>query len=260
MGRETVTKLVLSVLAVSAALMVWAPTALADDTICGAGTESFAPANPPPTNPVLGPVTVDNVVVPAGNVCTMVGTQVLGSVLVHPQGTLQMWLTDVRGNVTANAPRYADSYSSRIRGSYLNMDATVDTDMCGSRIDGNVHLERTRGNDRIGVGTIVTFCASAQGGGVVGNTIGGNLIVEKALGTTATIRGNTVGGSLQVQKGRNNVIWNNNVRQNLQYFENNLGSIIGNIIGESLQCEDNAPPPTGGGNVAQQKDGQCAAL
>lgn len=247
-------RLVLCVLALSAALMVVAPPALADDTTCGGGAVVFPPAFPP-VSPALGPVTVDNVVVPSGSVCTMVGTQVRGSVRVDPGATVQIWLADIRGNVNSFSPFFVDLYSTHVGGSYLNTGGAADNDICGSRIDGNLQLERTRGNDRIGVGSIVTFCAPN-----FANTIGGNLIAEKVAGTTATIRGNTVGGTLQVQKGRNNVITNNTVRQNLQYFDNAFGQIIGNTIGEDLQCQNNSPAPVGAGNTARQKQGQCATF
>ena len=232
-------KLVITALASVVAVLVTVPTAMADnDTICGAGTEVFAPANPPPLTPVLGPVTVDNVIVPAGNVCTMVGTQVRGSVYVNPGGTLQSWQSNITGNVSAQSPRYVDLYATRVGGNYLNRDATIDNDICGSTIGGNLELHRSRGNDRIGIGTIVGFCAAV--GGPIGNTIGGNIKILGSLGFT-TLRGNTV-------------------REDLQFFENRGGFIGTNTIGENLQCERNAPPPSGVGNTAAQKEGQCAAF
>ena len=45
-------------------------------------------------------------------------------------------------------------------------------------------------------------------------------------------------------------------------FESNGARIVArnNMIVENLQCKENNPPPTGGGNTAGDKEDQCAAL
>jgi hypothetical protein len=48
---------------------------------------------------------------------------------------------------------------------------------------------------------------------------------------------------------------------NLQAVQNKGGvAFTNNRISESLQCKENNPRPTGGGNIAGDKEGQCAAL
>jgi hypothetical protein len=48
---------------------------------------------------------------------------------------------------------------------------------------------------------------------------------------------------------------------NLQADENTGGLRISfNVIAENLQCKQNNPPPTGSGNTAGDKEGQCAGL
>ena len=53
----------------------------------------------------------------------------------------------------------------------------------------------------------------------------------------------------------------NTVLANLQAVSNTGALVIkNNRISENLQCKQNNPPPTGGGNVAGDKEGQCAKL
>ncbi|SNS35288.1 hypothetical protein SAMN06893096_103344 [Geodermatophilus pulveris] len=44
--------------------------------------------------------------------------------------------------------------------------------------------------------------------------------------------------------------------------EKNTGGIeiTGNVIGNGLQCQADLPAPVGGGNAAEQEQGQCVAL
>ena len=48
---------------------------------------------------------------------------------------------------------------------------------------------------------------------------------------------------------------------NLQAVGNTGGVVLeNNRIAENMQCKENNPPPTGGGNQAGDKEDQCAAL
>ena len=75
---------------------------------------------------------------------------------------------------------------------------------------------------------------------------------------------NTVRGDVQLLKNSFSLtrLQRNTVGGDVQLFENVLGSsdISFNTIRENLQCKENAPPPTGGGNTAAKKEDQCAAL
>ena len=54
---------------------------------------------------------------------------------------------------------------------------------------------------------------------------------------------------------------NNTVEANLQAVQNEGGvELTGNTIAENLQCKENNPPPTGGGNTAGDREDQCANL
>jgi len=78
------------------------------------------------------------------------------------------------------------------------------------------------------------------------NTIGGNLAIV-----------NSFGGGFGFSLSRSSVGGN-------MSFEGNLGEpssdISMNTITGNLQCDGNTPPPTGAGNSANKKLGQCAAL
>ncbi len=53
----------------------------------------------------------------------------------------------------------------------------------------------------------------------------------------------------------------NTILANLQAVSNTGGLVIqNNRISENLQCKQNSLPPTGGGNVAGDKEDQCARL
>jgi hypothetical protein len=71
-----------------------------------------------------------------------------------------------------------------------------------------------------------------------------------------------INGDLQVeQNNAQNRLTRNVVGGNLQANQNSGGLLIAfNRIAENLQCQANNPPPTGGRNVAGDKEDQCANL
>jgi len=69
-----------------ASLLLWAPVALADDTVCQG---------------ILGEVTVVNLIVPDGSTCTLNGTRVEGNIHVGTGATLGANGVDVDGNIQA---------------------------------------------------------------------------------------------------------------------------------------------------------------
>jgi hypothetical protein len=54
---------------------------------------------------------------------------------------------------------------------------------------------------------------------------------------------------------------NNTVGANL-HVQNNIAStqVFNNIVKKDLQCQNNSPAITGGGNTAAQKQGQCSGF
>lgn len=92
--------------------------------------------------------------------------------------------------------------------------------------------------------------------------------------------GTTVGGSVQLKQGNAISLGAISVKGDIQ-LDQNAGRItatgartdanfqvVGNLGGvtlnrntaKALQCKENAPAPTGRGNIAGDKEGQCAAL
>ena len=71
-----------------------------------------------------------------------------------------------------------------------------------------------------------------------------------------------VGGSIQIVQGENALLRNNRVGQDVQSFENNgTQRFTSNHINGNLQCKENRPAPTGGGNTVDgNKEDQCRNL
>lgn len=180
----------LSALGLASSLMLGAaPQVFADDFRCAR---------------TVGRITVDNLIVPDGKVCTLNGTRVEGNIIVGTRSRLSASDVRVDGNVQA------EGHTSV----FLNS---------GSVIDGSVQLK--------------------QGGVAQINrtTIGSDLQLESNRGKL-TVTGNRVDGNVQVVQNRGGVV------------------IQRNQIRQSLQCKQNSPAPTGGNNVAGDKEGQCARL
>lgn len=226
------------VLAVLSFAALSVPAAVAGDTTC-AGTVGAT---------TIGAVTVDNVVVPPGAFCRLVGTQVRGNVKVLEGATFESWGANIHGDVQADKSFYTDLYiGSQVGGDVQIKNSAVDTDICGTEIHGDLQLEEIQGTldaARIGQtfhpGFPSTSCASAPNAPVNRVIIHGNFQAYKNK-RPVDLRGSQIDG-------------------NVQYFENFNGEINNNQIGGDLECEKNSPPPTGGGNTAQHKEGQCATF
>ena len=247
----------LTVLALTG-VFVGAPAAHADDFQCVGR---------------VGPITVDNVVVPSGSQCTLAGTQVLGNVKTEPGGDLDMGEANVHGNVQVASGSTASAFSSTIGGDY-QCDGCVSQNMILSSVGGNFQVKGADDDAVIFVSSVAGDVEIVDSGPAEGffaiaiNIFGGNVKFEKNAGSTE-ILGNTIGGEFQIldndvvgtgfpERGR---FIDNQVAGNMQLFKNRgTSEVSGNIVEANLQCKENVPPPVGGGNVAKQKEDQCAAL
>jgi hypothetical protein len=149
--------------------------------------------------------------------------------------------TGVIGSVTVDNVRVPDG-------------ATCTLD--GTRVQGTVYVE----NDAT---------LRARGVSVIGN-------VQAENARLVVVRNSSVGGSIQVVQGRQAAVFGTEVNGdilydensgellggNVQAFQNTGGVWIGrNVIDGNLQCKENNPPPTGGGNVVHgEKEDQCKNL
>lgn len=95
---------------------------------------------------------------------------------------------------------------------------------------------------------------------VYGSVIGGNLQFQKPA--SATVEDTWIDGDLQMQENWGPLrVVRSDVRGNLQIFKNTADvTLVDNRIDQTLQCGENEPAPTGSGNVAEEKEGQCSAL
>ncbi len=82
-------------------------------------------------------------------------------------------------------------------------------------------------------------------------------------GGRISLTDNRISGDIQVS-GNRVPVWledNPSITGSIQAQSNVAGiDISRNTIGNGLQCQDNLPAPTGGGNKAKQAQGQCATL
>jgi hypothetical protein len=134
-------------------------------------------------------------------------------------------------------------------------------------------LDRTRLNGNVVVGTgarltarSVSVNGNVQAEGARQVTVSGRSMIGGSVqivqGVGATVRGATIGGDVLVDEQTGAVIAERNrVTGSMQFFANTGGvSIVDNRINGNLQCKENNPAPTGGGNQAASKEDQCAAL
>ena len=96
---------------------------------------------------------------------------------------------------------------------------------------------------------------------LTGSTVGGSVQFDQ--GGAFKVANTDVEGSIQVtsNSGRSR-LKANTVNQDVQVFSHRDGiAIVDNRIDGNLQCKENTPPPTGGGNRVQgNKEDQCRTL
>lgn len=112
----------------------------------------------------------------------------------------------------------------------------------GTRIQGTLKIE-TGGR------------LTASGISVIGN-------VQAEGHRSVVVLRSTVGGSVQLKQGGGARLGGNQVGQDVQSFTNRgTQSFTSNRINGNLQCKENVPAPTGGGNVVGgNKEDQCSRL
>lgn len=93
-----------------------------------------------------------------------------------------------------------------------------------------------------------------------GTRVQGNVQLQK--GNSITIDQAEIRGELQLQDNDGPVdVANSQIGGSFQAKNNDGGTqISSNAIANNLQCQDNDPAPTGSGNTAAQKQGQCEEL
>jgi hypothetical protein len=155
--------------------------------------------------------------------------------------------TEVVGAITVDNVVVPDGRTCTLNGTRVEGNVFVLTRATLSasdvRVDGNIQTEGARAV-YVNPGSIV----------------GGNIQIKQ--GGSARINRVEINGDLQLFQNRGALRATRNiVGGNMQVFQNTGGvTLLNNEIAENLQCKENSPPPTGGGNIAGDKEDQCAGL
>ncbi|MDX1979603.1 MAG: hypothetical protein SFV51_04985 [Bryobacteraceae bacterium] len=99
-----------------------------------------------------------------------------------------------------------------------------------------------------------------QGSGV---TVNGNVQLKYVTGASGMQPGTQVRGNFQYEENQGFLFVSGSfIRGDFQMFKNSGGaSITNNTIRQNMQCKENYPPPSGGGNVVGgNKEDQCSGL
>lgn len=93
-----------------------------------------------------------------------------------------------------------------------------------------------------------------------GTTVKGSLQAENhAHVSSASAR---INGNIQLKQGGSATLTANRVNADIQSFTNTGTQVFRtNVVGGNLQCKENRPAPTGGGNIVHgNKEDQCRSL
>lgn len=229
-----------------------------------------------------------NVTVPEDAMCDMEGATVSGNVTVEDGAMLDVRNSTIAGNVDvrddAGFMFPMDEGESSVGGNVEIGENSVLAVMDEVAFGGNLSANRAmaimlfhlsvEGNVSF-IGTGASMPNESSMNAICNETeIGGNTeILDSAENASWAIGseppcggngepGNSFGGMLLLQGNEGELdIDDNSVARNLQIFRNSGGvDVSGNEVEGRLQCSDNDPPPTGGGNTAERKEGQCEAL
>jgi hypothetical protein len=263
-------KLVISAVVALVVLLAAAPAAAGDATVCESTFEA----------PFTGEA--DDLIVKTGTLCVLVGAHVQGDVLAQPGSDLQIGPgTQIDGDVEVKRGANTAAFQATIGGSY-ECDHCVFEDVVESSVGRNVEVEGAAEGDFILLSTIggnLHIEESAVGNfafAVLGNQISGNVKIEENTGAMG-VEGNTIGGNLVIAENEiteslcapedcppfgNGHFDGNNVGGNMRVVENSglQASISDNTIAARLVCRENEPAPSGGGNTAATKEGQCRSF
>jgi|GEM_PF-2994313 hypothetical protein len=152
-----------------------------------------------------------------------IGAVIIDTVFVPDGTTCQLEDTQLRGSIQVGSRATLLANRVRVVGNLQAEGSRLVRVYPGSRFGGSVQVKQGRAMH------------------VAGSRITGDLQVD-AMTAAVSARGNRLGGNLQAVSNTGGVTLVNN-------------TMIGN-----LQCKQNVPAPTGSGNVAASKEGQCRNL
>lgn len=219
--------------------------------------------------------THDNVVVPPGEICDISLAFVRGNIICREEAFCFIGAigpVEVKGSIICEDGSGCFVFETT---AYQNVkcDGCDLLDLFGSYVGGNVQSQSSEGGSfirEVEVGGDVQFEGTGLKFELVDSAVGGDVQIGKSIVMLPAfflsgmrIDDNDIAGDLQVVEttaSRHDIV-DNEVGDNLQFFKNTgMSDISGNTIGGNLQCKENAPPPTGTGNTAKQKEDECATL
>jgi hypothetical protein len=195
-------------------------------------------------------VIVGNVIVPPGASCELLGTTVTGNVLFGQGSKLLTENANVAGNIQGEGAARVWIYNTAVtdiqlkkvtRQIIIGSDRTCVADPL---VLGRIQLEENSAR--------ISICKMSTRQDVQLTKNSGPILVDR----------NIIGEDLQAADNTQLVrIRFNTVGANMEVIKNTGGVILNqNTAGMRIQCNDNVPPPTGSGNTAPAKEGQCAGL
>lgn len=185
--------------------------------------------------------TLPNVVVPAGQTCTITGATINGNVLGEIDSKTFIITSTINGNVEGQDAEMIQLINVIVNGNVGIVGGEVDDvtpftfdyAICGTQVTGNVSITGSGGD---------AFVYTSPNCGSRTTQIDGNLRIE---GNTARVR------MIGIIVGNNATILNNTSATEK--------TLINSSIGKNLTCSGNADPLTVDSNTAGKKlIGQCA--
>ncbi len=184
MMRTLISAMILAVLTLIP-ILGSAPSVAAEETTCTGA---------------IGPVTVDNLLVPDGAQCTLNGTQVMGTIKVGSQSSLAAANVSVVGNVQSQGHASINLNGSTVGGS-VQLEKGGFFDISDNGIEGSIQVKENSGQSQMSANQVnqdVQVFNHANGVDITSNTIDGNLQC-KENNPAPTGGNNTVGGNKEDQ-------------------------------------------------------------
>jgi len=241
-----------------------APKVVMGDLVVPAGRNCF----------LFGHVVVGNVRINAGAGLSADRTEITGNIQAGQLARVGLFESRVGGTVTASSSRALQAFSSTLSGTVraedterIDLDGATfggDLEIIGKTIYPKILAfdVRVKGNLRTSNAEFSSFFGSRLDGDVtMERTRMEALLCESSVGGDATFVGNaavTIGGELCGNEVRGDlaVHQNGDPTTNLEAI-----TIANNVVRGDLACTGNTPPPTGGDNqVGGSKLGQCSGL
>ena len=204
----------------------------------------------------------DNIVVPHGGKCALIGTNVKGNVEVEKGGALTTLHANIEGNISAYEARCIRILKMTYVGGDVKIEKTgyyaneekmhkkknKPSRICNSDIGGNIQL----------IENYVPFEVGCDDNG--GNYIGGDLEVKESYVYPKKFKKIKYALSIQHNEIEGNVKIYDNESKSMDYKPLNSW-IYGNKIYGNLECMNNYPDPMGDLNfVSGDAQGECSYL